>query len=421
MPFFFLFNSNTFQLLTNYQLLSTSLFQGEPGWAEEPQEWLVSSHPLLGSQERTQEPRTSASSGHRTQDHTGTQDLRLLEASDPGPHGNPGPPPPRGIRPRTSAPCWDRTECGEQACVSDQEGKSTAGLVPSPWLFPLDYVPASVSQKWLAKAPGVSWPALHSQQAASSSRRWPPAHTASLWSGPPGRCKAGRDTGGAETHRRDVAVPHWPSGPSGLRCPVSCWEAMSRVRSGREGKGPGGRCPAVPAACLLALPLSHRVEAPLARPLLLAAGTREVSGTPFPPELEATCSGRALETVWRRLPAAPPRGPLRDQGFGLGGQPQHEAHPEGRGRELGSRVRPGVQFHAEPPALSRPRARERSGGAVPRARGPGAGTGGRPPRTDWISWALSGERATPRAQILPLGEALSRTSCRPGTGLRLSN
>lgn len=29
---------NTFQLLTNYQLLSTSLFQGEPGWAEEPQE-----------------------------------------------------------------------------------------------------------------------------------------------------------------------------------------------------------------------------------------------------------------------------------------------------------------------------------------------------------------------------------------------
>ena len=240
LPFFFLFNSNTFQLLTNYQLLSTSLFQGEPGWAEEPQEWLVSSHPLLGSQERTQEPRTSASSGHQTQDHMGTQDLRLLGASDPGPYGNPGPSPPRGIRPRTSAPCWDRTECGEQACVSDQEGKSTAGLVPSPWLFPLDYVPASVSQKWLAKAPGVSWPALHSQQAASSSRRWPPAHTASLWSGPPGRCKAGRDTGGAETHRRDVAAPHWPSGPSGLRCPVSCWEAMSRVRSGREGKGPGG-------------------------------------------------------------------------------------------------------------------------------------------------------------------------------------
>lgn len=69
--------------------------------------------------------------------------------------------------------------------------------------------------------------------------------------------------------------------------------------------------------------LSHRVEAPLARPLLLAAGTCEVSGTAFPPELEATRGGRALETPRGDdcLPAAPPRGPHRDQGSGLGRSP----------------------------------------------------------------------------------------------------
>lgn len=107
------------------------------------------------------------------------------------------------------------------------------------------------------------------------------------------------------THGPDVATPHQPGGPSGLRCRSAAafqGEAESRVRSGREGAG--GLSPqrgsaqgslSSPAGSLspgsTGSAGSWRPPSSLA-PIPGCWGTGEVSGPPFPPELEAMCGGR---------------------------------------------------------------------------------------------------------------------------------
>lgn len=180
------------------------------------------------------------------------------------------------------------------------------GKAPLGWSLPHGCFPWTTC---LPPSPRNGWP---KPQACPGLLRTPDKKRHRPEGGPPptpqacgqGPRDGARREGTQEALRHTDGTWPLPTGPVGHRgsgaqsaagrpCPGCGW----------EGKGPRGRCPAVPAACLLALPLSHRVEAPLARPLLLAARTCEVSGTPFPPELEATCSGRALETVWRRLSA----------------------------------------------------------------------------------------------------------------------
>lgn len=58
---------------------------------------------------------------------TGTPDLRLLGASDPGPHGDPGPSPPRGIGPRT---IWEpRTFASSRHQTQDHMGTQDLRLL----------------------------------------------------------------------------------------------------------------------------------------------------------------------------------------------------------------------------------------------------------------------------------------------------
>ena len=267
--FFFLFNSKHLSA-TNYQLLSTSLFQGEPSWAEEPQ-----GRNYLSPTTHSWAPKRG--------------------------RWNPGP-----------RPCRDRTACKEQACFSDQEGGRAAALVPSPWLcLPWTACLPPSPRGRLAKAPGVSWPALHSRQEASLSQRWqrsntpPPPPTPQACGQGPGTEQARKAYRRCETHGPDVATPHQPGGPSGLRCRSAAafqGEAESRVRSGREGAG--GLSPqrgsaqgslSSPAGSLspgsTGSAGSWRPPSSLA-PIPGCWGTGEVSGPPFPPELEAMCGGR---------------------------------------------------------------------------------------------------------------------------------
>ena len=246
--FFFLFNSKHLSA-TNYQLLSTSLFQGEPGWAEEPQ-----GRNYLSPTTHSWAPKRG--------------------------RWNPGP-----------RPCRDRTACREQACFSDQEGGRAAALVPSPWLcLPWTACLPPSPRGRLAKAPGVSWPALHSRQEASLSQRWQrsstptaPAPTAGLWSGP-GTEQARKAYRRCEHTDRTWPLPTSPVGPrgSGAGQLLPSKERPS-PGCGREGKGPGasplsaglprGRCPALPAPCLLALPGQPAHGGPPPRlPLFLAVG-----------------------------------------------------------------------------------------------------------------------------------------------------
>lgn len=206
---------------------------------------------------------------------TGAQDLSLLRASDPGPQHLVG----TGLRVesrpvslirRVKAPLGWSLPHGRfpwTTCLPPSPRDGSAGQSPRRVLACSALPTRSVIVTKVAPPPT------------------PQACGQGPWDG------ARREgTRGAETHGRDVAAPHRPSGPSGLRCPVSCWRPCPGC--GREGKGPG--VAVQPCRLPVSWPyrFSHRVEVPLARPLLLAAGTCEVSSTPFPPELEATCSGR---------------------------------------------------------------------------------------------------------------------------------
>lgn len=259
MLFFFLFNSKHLSA-TNYQLLSTSLFQGEPGWAEEPQ-----GRNYLSPTTHSWAPKRG--------------------------RWNPGP-----------RPCRDRTACREQACFSDQEGGRAAALVPSPWLcLPWTACLPPSPRGRLAKAPGVSWPALHSRQEASLSQRWqrsntpPPPPTPQACGQGPARSKPGRHTGGANTRtgRGHSPPARWALG---AQVPVSCCLPRRGRVPGAVGKGRGrGPLPSAPVCpgvavqpCRLPVSWLYRVsrlmEAPLlACPYSWLLGDRRGVWPTFPP------------------------------------------------------------------------------------------------------------------------------------------
>lgn len=203
--FFFLFNSKHLSA-TNYQLLSTSLFQGEPCWAEKPQ----------GRNYLSQPPTPGLS-----REDAGTQDLGLVGT---------------GLRAESRPVSLIRR-------VNALLHWSLARGSVSPALHACLRLPGPAGQnprRALARSALPTRSVIVTKVAAEQHPAPPPAHAAGLWSGPPGWSKLGRDTGGAETHGRDAATPHQPSGPAGLRCWSAAafqGEATSRVRSGREGAG----------------------------------------------------------------------------------------------------------------------------------------------------------------------------------------
>ena len=247
---------------SNYQLLSTSLFQGEPGWAEEPQ-------------------------GRNYLSPTTPSWAPKRGRWKPGPR-----------------PCQDRTACGEQACFSDQEGESTVVLVPSPWLcppwaacLPPSPGPAGQSPRRVLACSALPTRSVIVTKVAAEQHPTPlPAHTAGPWSGP----RDGASPEGIqEALRHTDGTRPLPTGPVGPRGSGAGQLLPSKGRPrpgcGREVKGlgasplraglPGGRCPALPAPCLLALPGQPAHGGPPSSPAPYSWlwGTGKVSGPPFPP------------------------------------------------------------------------------------------------------------------------------------------